>query len=114
MHLRHSVVAAALAVVGGFGIHTATAQTAAPGAALAKIGHIVVIFEENRSFDNMFGNFPGANGIANVGDTAIQVAPDGNPYKTCPAAIDPNLKPPAEDKRFPANLANQPFLINPF
>jgi phospholipase C len=25
---------------------------------LARIGHIVVIFEENRSFDNLFGDFP--------------------------------------------------------
>ena len=30
-----------------------------PDDALAKIGHIVVVFEENRSFDNMFGLFPG-------------------------------------------------------
>ena len=35
---------------------------------LAKIGHIVVIFDENRSFDSMFGRFPGANGLANAGD----------------------------------------------
>ena len=41
---------------------------------LAKIGHIVVIFEENRSFDNFFGKFPGANGLANAGD-------NGNPNR---------------------------------
>jgi len=62
MHLRQSVMSAALVVAGGFGIHAAAAQTAAPGGALANIGHIVVIFEENRSFDNMFGMFPGATG----------------------------------------------------
>ena len=48
---------------------------------LTKIGHIVVIFEENRSFDNFFGKFPGANGIANAGDKAIQIGPDGKAYK---------------------------------
>ena len=27
---------------------------------------IVVVYAENRSFDNLFGKFPGANGIATV------------------------------------------------
>ena len=31
---------------------------------LARIEHIVVIYAENRSFDNLYGLFPGANGIA--------------------------------------------------
>ena len=30
---------------------------------LAKIQHIVIIMQENRSFDHYFGTFPGANGI---------------------------------------------------
>src|SRR5450755_1711199 len=79
---------------------------------LVKIGHIVVIFEENRSFDNFFGNFPGANGVANAGDKAIQIGPDGKPLKLLPAPIDTNLKPPDVDKRFPAQLPNRPFQIN--
>src|SRR5215470_18009324 len=33
---------------------------------LARIEHIVVIYAENRSFDNLYGLFPGANGIANA------------------------------------------------
>jgi phospholipase C len=35
--------------------HTATATT--------PIEHVVIIMQENHSFDNMFGQFPGANGI---------------------------------------------------
>ncbi|HET8705479.1 MAG TPA: alkaline phosphatase family protein, partial [Pseudomonadales bacterium] len=35
---------------------------------LKKIDHIVVIVEENRSFDSLFGYFPGANGLANAGE----------------------------------------------
>ena len=75
---------------------TATSALAQPAAndPLAKIGHIVVIFEENRSFDNFFGKFPGANGFATAGDLAPQIGPDGKPYKFLPAAIDSNLKPP--------------------
>lgn len=74
---------------------------------LAKIGHIVVIFDENRSFDSMFGHFPGANGLANAGDHAIQIGPDGKPYKSLPQPIDSHIK--AVDPRFPANLPNRPF-----
>ncbi len=29
-----------------------------------KIEHLVVIYQENRSFDSLYGLFPGANGIA--------------------------------------------------
>ena len=74
---------------------------------LRKIGHIVVIFDENRSFDSMFGQFPGANGLANAGDHAIQIGPDGQPYKTLPQPIDSHIK--AVDPRFPAKLPNKPF-----
>jgi acid phosphatase len=34
----------------------------------ADIDSIVVIYAENRSFDNLFGNFPGANGLGTVID----------------------------------------------
>ena len=74
---------------------------------LAKIGHIVVIFDENRSFDSMFGRFPGANGLANAGDRAIQIGPDGKPYTTLPQPVDSHIR--AVDPRFPANLPNKPF-----
>src|SRR5580704_11241202 len=40
----------------------------------AKINHIVVIYQENWSFDAQYGKFPGANGIANAtGATQSQV-----------------------------------------
>ncbi|MCC2109632.1 MAG: acid phosphatase, partial [Hyphomicrobiales bacterium] len=39
---------------------------AAQAADLSKIKTIVVIYAENRSFDNLYGLFPGANGIANA------------------------------------------------
>ncbi len=81
---------------------------------LAKIGHIVVILEENHSFDNLFGKFPGANGLANAGYAATQIGPDGKPYKFLPAPVDTDLKPPEVDKRFSAQLPNRPFLLNHF
>jgi phospholipase C len=38
------------------------AQNPPPG--LASIENIVVIFAENRSFDVLYGSFPGANGLS--------------------------------------------------
>src|SRR5258708_21529825 len=35
-------------------------------AALHSIRHIVVIYQENWSFDSLYGLFPGANGLANA------------------------------------------------
>ena len=32
----------------------------------SKVQNIVVIYAENRAFDNLFGNFPGANGLSSV------------------------------------------------
>ena len=33
-----------------------------------KVQNVVVIYAENRAFDNLFGNFPGANGLSSVLD----------------------------------------------
>ena len=54
---------------------------AAGPADLAKIEHIVVIYLENRSFDHIFGSFPGANGLANAGAAGIQVDETDQPVR---------------------------------
>src|SRR3954462_5170915 len=49
------------------------------GAALTgvhKIKHVVVIMQENRSFDNYFGTFPGADGIQMAHGRPVACAPD--------------------------------------
>jgi Phosphoesterase family len=40
---------------------------------LQEIKHIIVIFQENWSFDALYGRFPGANGYANSFDTLRQL-----------------------------------------
>ncbi len=35
----------------------------APPAGIDKINHVILIIQENRSFDNYFGTYPGADGI---------------------------------------------------
>ncbi len=53
--------------------HVARASAASAGGAavslagIHKIRHVVIIMQENRSFDNYFGTFPGARGIPGVG-----------------------------------------------
>ena len=86
----------------------ANAEAATP-TGLNKIKHVIVIYQENWSFDSLYGYFPGANGIANAGKTVNQVDKTDQPYKTLPQPINTNLKPPAPDTRFPANLPVKPF-----
>jgi phospholipase C len=94
----------------------ASAQDAnKPVRGLDKIKHIIIIYLENRSFDNLYGLFPGANGITNAGVAAAQVDRNGTPYKQLPPVINTNLKPIAgPDTRFPLGLPNQPFRAEQF
>jgi phospholipase C len=45
-------------------------------ARIQKIKHVIVIMQENRSFDSYFGTFPGADGIATKTGTAPVCLPD--------------------------------------
>ena len=64
----------------------------------SSINHIVVIYLENHSFDNLYGAMPGANGIANAGDRAKQVDKNGVPFATLPSG--PSLLPGAAPDRW--------------
>src|SRR5262245_2296490 len=91
-------------------IVTPVPAAAASGAdVLSRIQHFVVIYQENWSFDSLYGKFPGANGLASAGDSVKQVDKTGQPYAALPQPINSNLKPPGPDSRFPANLPIQPF-----
>lgn len=78
---------------------------------LNRIDHIVVLYLENRSFDSMFGLFPNANGLADAKNAPPQVDEYGRSYKTLPSVMDVEYKPAIIDKRFPADLPNNPFEI---
>ena len=61
---------------------------------ISKINHIVVIYEENHSFDNLYGGWEGVNGLANA-DAAhtAQVDQSGAQY-SCLLQLDVNLTVP--------------------
>ena len=76
---------------------------------LAAVEHIVVIYAENRSFDHLYGLFPGANGIANATPAQYtQVDRDGRPLPRLPAVW--REKEPSPE--FPTDLPNRPFRID--
>ena len=107
---RGSLVLAALANVLVTGCHknAAGAQNASPvstsaHASLTAINHIIVIYLENRSFDNLYGEFPGADGIAGLAPERYrQVDESGKPFDHLPQV---------GDARIPLDLPNAPFNI---
>ncbi|TAN54892.1 MAG: acid phosphatase [Betaproteobacteria bacterium] len=79
------------------------------GDPLAKIEHVVVIYAENRSFDHLYGLFPGAEGIAQASaEQKTQLDHDGTPLPHLPPVYD-HGKPSA---RFAQKLPNGPFQID--
>lgn len=96
IHTRRILVAAAIAIVAG-----CAARPPPPMAGLERIEHIVVIFAENRSFDHLYGRFPGANGLANAtADQMTQLDRDGKPLRELP----PAWKGKEPDPAFPHKL----------
>src|SRR5436305_372769 len=73
------------------------AAAPAAGASLDDVKHIIVIYSENRSFDNLYGLFPGAEGLANAAATATQVDRNGKAYAILPQPIDTSQNPPLAD-----------------
>jgi phospholipase C len=46
------------------------------------IKHVVIVVKENHTFDNYFGSFPGADGIAQIQTTGGMIAPPRAPDRT--------------------------------
>ncbi|MBS1904246.1 MAG: acid phosphatase [Bacteroidetes bacterium] len=111
---RRSILSAltAAAIAVGCGSCSKDATTATTASGINKVNHIIVVYMENHSFDNLYGEYPGANGIANATaatKTQIDTA-TGQPYT--------NLPPPPADsstKLFPKPIpGNGPFNIDTY
>src|ERR1700693_4391873 len=92
-------------------------------AALGNINHIVVIYQENHSFDNLYGSWEKVNGLSRA-DSAntTQITQAGALY-TCLKQNDVNLATPPRPAtcadattgtRFSSNFTNQPFNIDAY
>ena len=75
----------AMLVAAGTGLCRAAPDT--PG--LQKIKHIIVIMQENRSFDEYFGTFPGADGFPMKDGAPDVCLPDGQPQPKPPHCVAP-------------------------
>jgi len=103
---RASALLAGGAAVGTLGLPAFAVPKPVRG--LNKIDHIIVIYLENRSFDHLYGLFPGADGLAHAAGAAPQADASGTPYATLPPfknrpldAAQPSLElPPLPNKPF--------------
>jgi len=76
-------------------------------AQLSKVKHVVVIYMENHSFDNLYGQFPGADGLEQAKqENIIQLDATGQPYAVLP--------PIPRSSAFPTNLPNTYFNIDQY
>jgi phospholipase C len=118
---RSALLAIAVAAIGSIAASGASAGRGDDQ--LSKINHIVVIYEENHSFDNLYGRWEGVDGLANA-DAAhtIQVGQGGVPY-TCLLQNDVNLTSPplpadcadtTTATPFASHFTNLPFPIEAY
>ncbi len=54
-----------------------------PSGSTSAIQHVIVVMQENHTFDNYFGTFPGANGIANVANSVHTFHLSGYTHDLC-------------------------------
>jgi acid phosphatase len=83
---------------------------------ISSVKNVVVIYAENRSFDNLYGHFPGANGLQNVtAANSRQLDRDGSVLATLPSiwtGLTAKGVTPAISEAMTANLPNAPFAID--
>ncbi len=103
--------------------HAARASEDAVTRALrAKLATIVVIYAENRAFDSLYGNFPGADGLGEVVDAEGRPLPkyapqrdrDGSPLPVLPptwGGVTAGGYVPVVTQAQSAGLPNAPFSI---
>ena len=113
------LVLVALAVIPAGG----AAASSAGSDRLSRINHIVVIYQENHSFDNLYGSWEGVNGLRDAPPArTTQVNQAGTPYD-CLLQNDVNLTSPplsatctdtTTGTTFTSHFTNQPFTIDDY
>lgn len=79
-----------------------------------KIKYVIILFPENRSFDSLYGSFPGANGLANATNYTQYGQSSGSALTTLPApnvngmSLIAQASVPRPDPRFPSSMPNSP------
>src|SRR6476659_9980838 len=110
-------------VLMGAAAFAGSASPSAKATPLDKVNHIVVIYEENHSFDNLYGGWEGVNGRSNAPLAQTkQIAQNGLLY-TCLLQNDVNLASPplpadctdtSTGTPFASHFTNNPFSIETY
>jgi acid phosphatase len=115
----HGIARLGVGTVACLAVATAAAaidgRAAPPAKGLGDIETIVVIYLENRSFDNLYGTFPGANGLTEASfEASVQVDRDGKQLQKLPPIWrqTPGGFEPDRDQPAPGNIPNRPFAID--
>src|SRR5438477_537833 len=121
--VRIVVPAALVSVLALTALPAAGSESDGGQSQLGKINHIVVIYEENHSFDNLYGTWEGVNGRSNAPSAkTVQVGQTTGSY-TCLMQNDVNLTSPplAADctdattaTPFTSHFSNAPFSIEQY
>ncbi len=117
--MKRTILGAALAAALLIVPAAQAATTTSSSSQLAQVKRIVVIYEENHSFDNLYGRWERVNGVAKADRAhAIQVDQNGAPYK-CLLQNDvnlatPPLSPNCTDSSFQSHFPNLPFKIDDY
>ncbi|HEY2512422.1 MAG TPA: alkaline phosphatase family protein, partial [Polyangiaceae bacterium] len=99
------IAAGALACSSSTAPSTPPSSDASPSAAgLAKLNHVVVIVLENWSFDSLYAEYPGAEGLADGMKSSPQIDATGAPYGTLPQT----------ESHLPQTLPNAPFPLDSY
>ncbi len=96
---------------------------------LSRVGHLVVIFDENHSFDNLYGSWEGVNGLGSAdADHTLQIKQNGTTF-SCLPQNDVNLSlpealstcvdttgtlPASTGTSFRSHFGNAPFQIDSY
>ena len=79
-------------------------SSAAKPTGLNRLNHVVVIVMENWSFDSLYTEFSGANGLSNATAAPPQIDATGAPYPTLPQT----------ESHLPQTLPNGPFPLDAY
>jgi phospholipase C len=92
---------------------TKVEYSAAQTTGAQKIKHVIIIYQENWSFDTLYGKFPGVNGLTNADPASVQqVDKQGVVLPLLPACIDTRSQ--TKYSQIPSSLLNAPFDLQPY
>jgi acid phosphatase len=124
MRRRILVLTGFVLVVAAVTAFAATAGNDKGAKELAKVNHIVVIYEENHSFDNLYGAWEGVNGLQKASPANWTQRDQFGTAYGCLLQTDVNLTSPplstvcsgttVKGVTFNSHFTNQPFRIDDF